>query len=506
MLKKALHLNSVKETPGFLGASPADRAIHSKLFSPKKGERFPFLSLSLGFLLILIPFLSPAQTRTTAKPVITAPAPPLLTRILLIFDCSNSMFGIWESDSKYNIAKKLVSSMVDSLGRQPNVQLALRCYGHQKKYPPQDCDDTKLEVPFARDNGYLIKNKLNKLTPSGTTPIALSLEACAKDFPDTKARNIVLLITDGKEECGGDPCAISAALQSKGIVLRPFIVGVGKMDPEITNSFNCIGNFYDASSESSFKQVLNIIITQVMNTTTCQVSLLDKSGKPTETDVAMTFYDQKTNLVRYNFVHTMNNRGVPDTLRIDGLNTYRIVVHTLPPVEKKDVQLIAGKHTIIPIDAPQGFLNLKAGEGMTYRDLQCIIRKAGDMNTLDVMSFKDTRKLIVGKYDLEILTLPRTNLKAVDIAQSHTTTVKIDEPGTVNFQLPLQGVASILMEEKGQMVWVCNLSENSQQEVIRLQPGKYKAVFRGKGVRETLFTIEKNFIVQPGTSQQVVLK
>jgi hypothetical protein len=27
------------------------------------------------------------------------------------------------------------------------------------------------------------------------------LEACAKDFPDTKARNIVLLITDGKEEC-----------------------------------------------------------------------------------------------------------------------------------------------------------------------------------------------------------------------------------------------------------------------------------------------------------------
>jgi hypothetical protein len=41
---------------------------------------------------------------------------------------------------------------------------------------------------------------------------------------------------------------------------------------------------------------------------------------------------------------------------------------------------------------------------------------------------------------------------------------------------------------------------------VRLQPGKYKVVFRGKGIRETLFTIEKNFIVQPGTSQQVAIK
>lgn len=176
------------------------------------------------------------------------------TRILLIFDCSNSMYGLWESDSKYAIARRLVGRMVDSLSREPNVQLALRCYGHQKKYPPQDCDDTKLEVPFARDNAWLIKSKLEKLKPSGTTPIALSLEACAADFPDRNARNVVLLITDGKEECGGDPCAISAALQSKGITLRPFIVGVGQLDPAIRESFQCIGNYYDAATEGAFRK------------------------------------------------------------------------------------------------------------------------------------------------------------------------------------------------------------------------------------------------------------
>lgn len=396
--------------------------------------------------------------------------------------------------------------MVDSLSREQNLQLALRCYGHQKPYPPQDCDDTKLEVSFGSDNAWLIKSKLNKLNPSGTTPIARTLEACAKDFPDKNARNVVLLITDGKEECGGDPCAVSAALQSKGIVLRPFIVGVGKLDPEITASFNCIGNYYDASSETSFKQVLKVIITQVMNTTTCQVNLLDASGKPTETDAAMSFYDQNTGALKYHFIHTMNNRGLPDTLRIDHLSKYRIVVHTLPEVEKKDISLNPGKHTTIAIDAPQGYLRLKAGSSNQYRDLQCIIRRPGEIKTLNVMNLHEQRKLITGNYDLEILTLPVTLIKGVNISQSHTTTVEIDEPGTVNFQCSIPGVCSILLEDKGEFNWVCNLKDNVNQEVVRLQPGKYRAVFRGKNIKETLFTIEKSFVVEPGTSIQVSLK
>jgi Ca-activated chloride channel family protein len=440
-----------------------------------------------------------AQPRTSEQLV-----PP--TRILIIFDFSNSMYGLWETDSKINIARRLTNKMVDSLARIPNVQLALRAYGHQKNYPPQDCDDTKLEVPFSKDNTQLIKSKINTLQPRGTTPIALSLEACAKDFPDNRARNIVLLITDGKEECGGDPCAISQALQSKNIILKPFIVGVGKLDKDITKTFDCLGNYYDAATENGFSQVLNIIITQILNVSTCQINLLDKNGKPTETDVAMTIYDQQTNQVKHYFMHTMNNRGLPDTLRIDPLIKYRIKVHTLPEVEKSDIQLTPGKHTVIAIDVPQGFLKVQAGESEKIKDLNYIVRKAGDNNTLHVASTKDQTKIITGKYDLEILTLPRTHVKGVNIAQSHTTTVKIDEPGIVSFQAGALGFASVLVEEKREWVWVCNLSEQSVQDMIKLQPGNYKVVYRPRNAKETLFTIEKSFQVKPGSSQQVLLK
>jgi Ca-activated chloride channel family protein len=64
-----------------------------------------------------------------------------------------------------------------------NLELALRVYGHTKRYPPQDCDDTRLEVPFGRGNNFAIKKRLEEISPSGTTPIARSLEACGGDFP-----------------------------------------------------------------------------------------------------------------------------------------------------------------------------------------------------------------------------------------------------------------------------------------------------------------------------------
>ena len=67
-----------------------------------------------------------------------------VNRILFIFDASQSMLGRWQSGRKIDIAKNLLSNMVDSLKDIKNLEIGLRVYGHQKGYPPQDCDDTKL--------------------------------------------------------------------------------------------------------------------------------------------------------------------------------------------------------------------------------------------------------------------------------------------------------------------------------------------------------------------------
>jgi Ca-activated chloride channel family protein len=443
--------------------------------------------------ILFIPFVSFSQTNDKEKPKPT-------TRILFVFDASQSMFGRWQSDMKITIAQKLLSNLLDSLKDVQNLELALRVFGHQKQFPPQDCDDSKLEIPFAKDNTDKIKNKLKSIVPKGTTPIASSLELCANDFTTCdNCRNIIVLITDGIEECGGDPCAVSKSLQKKGIVLKPFIIGIGK---DFSTAFSCVGTYFNAGSEKEFKQALDYVISQALNSTTAQVNLLDAYGNPTETNVNMTFYDNFSGLIKYNFIHTMNNRGLPDTLYLDPLSQYNLVVHTIPPVEKDSIKLTPGKHTIIPADVPQGYLKLVSG-GKNPTDLKnfdAIIRQSGKMQTINLQEFGQTEKYLVGKYDMEILCMPRLYINDVDISQDSTTRVEIPQSGIATIQLSANGYGSVYQEDDNKLKWIYNLRENTAQESLYLLPGKYRVVFRTKFTNKSAYTVEKSFIVTSGSS------
>lgn len=429
-------------------------------------------------------------------------------RILFIFDDSYSMYAPWNSNIKIEVAKKIMGEFLDSLKTIPNLELGLRCYGHTTFIKPErNCKDTKLEVPFgsASSNALKIKQRILKLEPLGTTPIAYSLGESAADFtPCSNCRNIIILITDGIEECGGNPCEVSATLQKKGIFLRPFVIGVG-LDVKFADVFGCMGKFYDVSNEANFKDVLNLVLTEAISQTTVQVDLLDITKKPTETDVNMTFYDANTKQVKYNYLHTINHRGNPDTLVLNPNVNYDLVVHTIPPVEKKNITITKGKHNIIPVDAPQGYLKLEL-EGQTSKYFPTtVIRKKGEMNTLTIQDFGKTEKYLVGKYDLEILTLPRINLKDVEILQSTTNTIKVPTSGNVYIVKGGIGYGSIFLDDGKKVTWVCNLNNTLQSEIIYLQPGDYKLEFRYENNKETLKTIEQKFTVKSALTTNIKL-
>ncbi|MEZ5011180.1 MAG: VWA domain-containing protein [Bacteroidales bacterium] len=238
-------------------------------------------TLLLAIYIFIIPFSLARPQQATGRAE--------KTRILFVLDCSQSMAGLWGDDKKINIARKFLGRTIDSLGTYPDVEMALRVYGHQSVVPPQDCNDTRLEVPFAPNNGYAIKRKMANLSPKGTTPIANSLSRAASDFPPCEeCRNVIILITDGIEACDGDPCEVARELQQKGIILKPFVIGIG-LDPEFEKSFECLGNLYNGSTEERFEEVLEIVITHGPNETTLQVNLLDAYGNPSETNIPLPF-------------------------------------------------------------------------------------------------------------------------------------------------------------------------------------------------------------------------
>jgi Ca-activated chloride channel family protein len=427
------------------------------------------------------------------------------TRILFVFDASQSMYGRWQSDMKMLIAQRLLSNLLDSLKNVENLELALRVYGHQKPYPPQDCDDTKLEVPFSSNNISKIKHRLKTLNPKGTTPIAYALDQARYDFTKCdNCRNIIVLITDGIEECGGDPCEVSLSLQKEGITLKPFVIGIGN---DFSKAFNCVGNYYDATSESAFSKALNVVISQALNKTTAQVNLLNENGRPVETNINMSFYDNVSKKLKYNFVHTMNNMGLPDTLVVDPLLIYDIVAHTIPSVRKDSVVLNPGGHTIIPIKTPQGFIDLKiGGSWRTIRNLQAIIRQHGKTETLNVQNFGQSEKYLTGIYDIEVLSLPRIKIDSVAVTQGHTTTVKIPLPGIVTIRRSIDGFGSLYLEKQNELELIYNLPlAKDKTENLVLQPGKYRVVFRSKYADKSIYTIEKAFEINPGKTVEIKL-
>lgn len=422
-------------------------------------------------------------------------SPKEKTRILFVLDASNSMVQYMDGSSRMKVAKKLMTKMVDSLSRLRNVELALRVFGHQTPIVNKDCQDTKLEVPFKPGNTGQLKETINGLKPKGYTLIAQSILSAANDFPKSPGRNIIILITDGVEECSGDPCAIAKALLKKGVVLQPFIIGIGDKEELFRKTYECVGKYFNANSEAEFENVFNVIISQALNSTTAQINLLDVEGRPLETDVAMTLYDANSGRMLKNYMHTMNGRGLPDTLYLDPLYLYNIVVHTVPPIYKSNVEVVAGRHNTIAMDAGQGKIYFKCKGTTNYKELKCIVRKHDSTQTIYAQPFNTGQDYLVGSYDIEILSVPRVYYNNIKVLQNSTTTVEIPQPGVLNFAANNSLIISIFYMQNNRMVWVFDTDENTRSKTILMQPGNYVAVARSTGETRTIYTKNINFSV-----------
>lgn len=414
------------------------------------------------------------------------------TRILFILDASNSMNSSWGSQTRIQAAREVLNQELEALRNVPNTEIALRIYGHQTPFNnvEQDCNDTKLEVPFGINNLEQIKLKIKTVEAKGATPIARSLEAAAEDFPDTLARNIIILITDGLESCDNDPCIIAKKLKTKGVKVTPFVIGLG-MDMSYLDKFSCIGTYSDAEDKESFRNVFKNILNTVLEKTSVQVNLNDITGKPTETNVTMFFYEAGTATLKYTFVHTLNRFGNPDTLYLDPAIAYDLKVNTTPTLLKTGITLKKHVHNTINLSAPQGFIRLTSMKSNYNPRFEMRVIPKGDSKTLLSQTYNDIYKYLIGNYEVEILTIPRI-YKTVEVTQAAVSTISIDAPGELAYTFNKPLIAQLFLQDKtGFWNGVYTFSDSSTAGKILIQPGTYKLVYRTKDMKSSGYTHEK---------------
>jgi len=141
--------------------------------------------------------------------------------ILFILDGSNSMWGQIDGKSKIETAQAVLTGLLSEL--PADTKLGLMVYGHRDK---TSCDDIELLSPIGADDAAALTAKIRGLQPKGKTPIAKALDSSVAAFANRKGQNNnVVLISDGVETCGGDPCGAAARLAAADIKARVHVVG-----------------------------------------------------------------------------------------------------------------------------------------------------------------------------------------------------------------------------------------------------------------------------------------
>lgn len=147
-------------------------------------------------------------------------APETSASAILVLDASGSMWGKIGETTKIEIARDVIDDMVTTWDK--DTPLGLMAYGHRKK---GDCTDIELlQAPSELDSAEFSK-KVRTLNPTGKTPMVQSVINAAEALSYEDNKSTVILISDGEETCGLDPCEIGRSLKAKGVDFTAHVIG-----------------------------------------------------------------------------------------------------------------------------------------------------------------------------------------------------------------------------------------------------------------------------------------
>ena len=130
--------------------------------------------------------------------------------------------------------------MIDAIPvDRPELNVGFRVFGHlgdnTEAGRAESCQSSDLTVPVDGVDPDALRAQVAQYQPVGWTPIGLSLERAAADFPagSDSVSNAIILVTDGLETCDADPCAIATALKQGPAAVTVYVVGLGLTEEEL---------------------------------------------------------------------------------------------------------------------------------------------------------------------------------------------------------------------------------------------------------------------------------
>ena len=218
-------------------------------------------------------------------------------------------------------------------------------YGHRYPQDPKEtsCQDIEQVYPLGPVDvaGYV--QAIQAVTAIGYTPISDALEQAARDLVPGDVNSIVL-VSDGEETCGGDPCALAAALKASESEVTVHVVGYA-VDKVTREQLQCIaqvsgGTYHDAEDEGGLLEALEEALAASVAETILRVEVLGPDGIEQATPARL--YKPGTDQLLTGYQTWIDNAVPP--------GTYDLVIHTLPWVAYPGLTIPEQSTTIVHIE------------------------------------------------------------------------------------------------------------------------------------------------------------
>ncbi|MEC1535157.1 VWA domain-containing protein [Bacillus sonorensis] len=171
-------------------------------------------TLTAGILAALV--LSWGSPAFAAEKKQEATVPADAPNVAIMLDASGSMARKIDGVSKYELAKKEAFNFGSEL---ENTNVLMRVFGsegnNKNSGKIQSCNAIRGVYGFQTYDEQSFRNSLNGIKPTGWTPIANALQDAKNAFDqlDNNGKNVVYLLTDGEETCGGNPVKVATELR-----------------------------------------------------------------------------------------------------------------------------------------------------------------------------------------------------------------------------------------------------------------------------------------------------
>jgi Ca-activated chloride channel family protein len=162
-------------------------------------------------------------------PDLKSGVPTVPKRVLIAVDASGSMAGAAGNQSKMEAAKVAVESFHGSLPKA--IEVGLVAFGHtgdnKESGRERSCKGVEVLAPVG-SNPETISAQLKGLSATGWTPLAAAIETAGTELEasDIEGEQVVYVVSDGEETCGGDPVAAARTLNEGDIRAIVNIIGL----------------------------------------------------------------------------------------------------------------------------------------------------------------------------------------------------------------------------------------------------------------------------------------